>query len=87
MIKWKYLIIWEYGLKWKKKNKTELFKYEIDENDDILQAIIETKEKNEKKKNKKEKKIKRKRKIKKLRRKKKVVIYNKYFMIVINIFI
>ena len=74
-------------MKWKKRHQTELFKYEIDENDDILQAIIETKEKNKNKRNKKEKKIKRKRKIKKLRRKKKVVIYNKYFILVINIFI
>ena len=60
----------------KEKYQTELSKYEIDENDDILQAMIKTAEKNEKKRNKKEKKIKR---IKKLRRRKtkEIVIYNK----------
>ena len=40
----------------KEKYQDQLSKYEIDENDDMLQAMIEAAEKNEKKKNKKEKK-------------------------------
>ena len=40
----------------KEKYQKELSKYEIDENDDILQAMVEAAEKNEKKRNKKEKK-------------------------------
>jgi hypothetical protein len=39
----------------KEKYQDQLSKYEIDENDDMLQAMIEAAEKNEKKKNKKEK--------------------------------
>ena len=40
----------------KEKYQDQLSKYEVDENDDILQAMIEAAEKNEKKRNKKEKK-------------------------------
>jgi hypothetical protein len=40
----------------KEKYQEQLSKYEVDENDDILQAMIEAAEKNEKKRNKKEKK-------------------------------
>ena len=54
----------------KEKYQTELSKYEIDENDDILQAMIETAEKNEKKRNKKEKKDKQDKKDKKIKKKK-----------------
>ena len=39
----------------KEKYQDQLSKYEIDENDDMLQSMIEAAEKNEKKKNKKEK--------------------------------
>jgi len=55
----------------KEKYQAELSKYEIDENDDILQAMIETAEKNEKKRNKKEKKDKKDKKDKNKKIKKK----------------
>jgi hypothetical protein len=46
----------------KEKYQDQLSKYEIDENDDILQAMIEAAEKNEKKKIKKDKNKKHKKK-------------------------
>ena len=55
----------------KEKYQKELSKYEIDENDDILQAMVEAAEKNEKKRNKKEKKDKKDKKEKKDKKTKK----------------
>ncbi len=55
----------------KEKYQAELSKYEIDENDDILQAMVEAAEKNEKKRNKKEKKDKKDKKEKKDKKTKK----------------
>ena len=54
----------------KEKYQDQISKYEIDENDDMLQAMIEAAEKNERKRNKKEKKEKKDKKNKKNKKKK-----------------
>ena len=55
----------------KEKYQDQISKYEVDENDDILQAMIETAEKNEKKRNKKDRKEKKEKKDKNKKHKKK----------------
>ena len=54
----------------KEKYQDQISKYEIDENDDMLQAMIVAAEKNERKRNKKEKKEKKDKKNKKNKKKK-----------------